>query len=130
MDIVRFIRKDNKPNEDYYYHEEIQAKKHFESFKDDNSGLYSRIELLREFKSGNGSYIIDVIAFDIPFKNGDLVKLVRKWSRPAERKYIYVVANVNELTQRCDIRAVNSNMILVGTETVSFEMIEKIEKEE
>lgn len=44
--IVRFIRKDGKPNEEYYYPLIEQAEEHFFLFLNDDSELYSRIELL------------------------------------------------------------------------------------
>lgn len=46
MYIVRFVRRDNRADEDYYYHTEQEARKHIELFKDDDSELYSKIELL------------------------------------------------------------------------------------
>lgn len=46
MYIVRFIRWDDQPNEEYYYHHLEDAIFHFDLFKDDDSGLYTRIELL------------------------------------------------------------------------------------
>jgi hypothetical protein len=47
MFIVRFIRSDNKPNEEYYYYSEDEARKHIELFKDDDSELYEKIVLLK-----------------------------------------------------------------------------------
>ena len=43
--IVRFIRIDQQPNEDYYYYLYKDARDHFLLFVDDCSGLYDRIEL-------------------------------------------------------------------------------------
>lgn len=45
MLVVRFIRKDGKPNEEYSYQRLSDALYHIHLFKDDNSGLYDRIEL-------------------------------------------------------------------------------------
>ena len=43
--IVRFVRADQKPDEEYYYNTEEQARAHFDLFRDDDSERYSRIEL-------------------------------------------------------------------------------------
>mgnify|MGYP007070133511 CR=1 FL=1 len=43
--IVRFVRKDGKPAEEYYYPDLQDAQYHFELFQDDDSGLYDRIEI-------------------------------------------------------------------------------------
>lgn len=61
MYIVRFIRKDRKPNEEYYYLEEEDSRYHFLLFTDDNSGLYNEIQLI----SSNGveSQIVDILVF-------------------------------------------------------------------
>ena len=44
--IVRFVRKDGKPDEEYYYHTQAEAEYHRNLFQDDDSGLYERIELI------------------------------------------------------------------------------------
>ena len=44
--IVRFIREDRKPNEEYYYHSLEDARNHIDLFCDDDSGLYKTISLL------------------------------------------------------------------------------------
>lgn len=46
MYLVRFIRKDRQPNEEYYYNALKDAEYHFSLFADDDSGLYKRIELI------------------------------------------------------------------------------------
>ena len=46
MYIVRFVRRDRKPNEEYYYHSLEAAKNHINLFYDDDSGLYKTISLL------------------------------------------------------------------------------------
>ena len=45
MYVVRFVRKDGKPNEEYIYLEEKDAQYHFDCFENDDSGLYIRIEI-------------------------------------------------------------------------------------
>ena len=58
--IVRFIRVDCGPDEEYYYHTEQEASAHFNLFLDDDSKLYKRIEI--ECK-GN---IINSVIFNDP----------------------------------------------------------------
>ena len=43
--IVRFIRADKKPTEEYYYNTLEEARAHFKLFLDDDSELYERIEI-------------------------------------------------------------------------------------
>ena len=45
--IVRFVRKDGKPDEEYLYHTPGEGLYHFELFANDDSGLYTRIEVSR-----------------------------------------------------------------------------------
>lgn len=44
--IVRFVRADQQPDEEYYYHDLQLATEHFKLFEDDDSELYRRIELV------------------------------------------------------------------------------------
>ena len=44
--IVRFIRKDGRPDEEYYYHTLQEAETHKKLFDDDDSDLYERIEII------------------------------------------------------------------------------------
>lgn len=46
MYIVRFVRKDQQPDEEYYYRRLKDAEYHLSLFEDDDSGLYDRIELI------------------------------------------------------------------------------------
>lgn len=48
MFVVRFVRKDGKPDEEYYYHTLEDAEAHRDFFDDDDSGLYERIEIVEE----------------------------------------------------------------------------------
>lgn len=41
--IVRFIRKDGMPDEEYFYHNYEDAANHLEMFRDDDSELYWEI---------------------------------------------------------------------------------------
>ena len=43
--IVRFVRRDGKPDEEYFYRTAEEARRHFDMFTDDDSGVYDRIEV-------------------------------------------------------------------------------------
>lgn len=45
--ITRFIRADEQPNEEYFYQTETDARAHMNLFNGDDSGLYSRIEVVQ-----------------------------------------------------------------------------------
>ena len=45
MYIVRFVRQDGKPDEEYYYRSLEDAEYHFHLFDADDSGLYKSIEI-------------------------------------------------------------------------------------
>lgn len=45
--IVRFIRKDDKPVEEFLYHTYEEAFVHLALFRNDDSGLYRRIEIVQ-----------------------------------------------------------------------------------
>ena len=46
--IVRFVRNDGKPHEEYYYPDLSAAEEHLNLFLDDDSELYSKIELVQQ----------------------------------------------------------------------------------
>ena len=46
MYMVRFVRRDGKPDEEYYYNSLEAAQNHITLFYDDDSGLYKMILLL------------------------------------------------------------------------------------
>lgn len=51
MYIVRFVGSDNQTVEEYLYHKEKDAMFHFSLFEEDDSHLYSHIEVLRIFEN-------------------------------------------------------------------------------
>lgn len=59
--IVQFVRKDGKPNEEYYYFTREEAEQHFRLFRDDDSGLYKEICLLSWV--GNDTKILQRLEF-------------------------------------------------------------------
>ena len=46
MYIVRFLRSDGNTNEDYYYHNPMDAINHLKLFAKDTSSLYRKIQLI------------------------------------------------------------------------------------
>ena len=48
MWIVRFVRKDGKPDEEYYYHTLREAETHKRLFQEDDSDLYEAIEIVSD----------------------------------------------------------------------------------
>lgn len=48
MYITRFIRRDRRPNEEYYYPTIEEARYHLEQFRDDDSELYECIEIVSD----------------------------------------------------------------------------------
>ena len=61
MFVVRFIRIDGQPNEEYYYHELDNAKRHLALFYEDNSDLYKIVLLLDEERG----IIVDSVSFSL-----------------------------------------------------------------
>lgn len=46
MFIVRFIRRDRNPSEEYFYNAFNEALYHIHLFRNDGSGLYNKVELV------------------------------------------------------------------------------------
>lgn len=63
MDVftVKFIRRDKKPNEEYFYHAWEDAEYHFSLFRNDDSNLYEEIVLVQA--SEEAETILDRIKF-------------------------------------------------------------------
>ncbi len=63
------------------------------------------------------------------YKNGDIVRIRPEWrDHPEKPGFLYVVIDVNEVTNRCIIQALGTGMSLPPQEVVTFEMIEKQEE--
>lgn len=60
MFIVRFVRRDRHPNEEYYYNTIEEARWHLNLFHEDDSGLYERVVLI---DMNHSEVPIDVIEF-------------------------------------------------------------------
>lgn len=126
MYITRFTRTDGEI-EDYLYYTEKEAWEHLELFMNDDSGLYRNISII------NNDVYMTVLSI-LPFQDGipqqiinagDIVRLRERYSRPEERKDLYVVKNINESTERVEIQCITTDMILKPIELVGIEMIEK-----
>lgn len=63
MYIVRFQRRDGKPDEDYYYNSFPEAHNHLALFKDDDSNLYTHIEVLEYDPHSGKTTFVDRIRF-------------------------------------------------------------------
>lgn len=124
MYITRFVRKDDKPNEEYFYITKEAALRHMMLFTEDDSNLYRNISVLDE----ETNTVLAVIAFEgkrIPklFHIGSKVQLVEAWVKPEELDNIYEITNLNERTERAIICCLTSTMNIKSTEMVGFEMI-------
>lgn len=53
--VVRFVRRDGKPNEEYLYRTAEEARRHFDLFNEDDSGLYDSIEVTRPSSSASSA---------------------------------------------------------------------------
>lgn len=60
---VRFIRKDNKPAEEYLYRRKDDAEAHFNLFLLDDSDLYAHIDLT-EASNDQKEVVLKTILFD------------------------------------------------------------------
>lgn len=61
MYLLRFVRRDQQPNEEYFYNNQQDAEYHMNLFRDDDSDLYCHIDLLRV--EGTSETIIEAIHF-------------------------------------------------------------------
>lgn len=124
MYLVCFNRKDEKPREEYYYGTEAEAMHHASLFDDDDSNLYKNIVVSDETENK----VLKVILFDDDgtatcFKDGDIVRLHPDFSSEAERRYLYVLKNINDRMMRGQIVCLNLNMAIPSAETVGLNMI-------
>ena len=62
MYIVRFVRKGDKPEEEYYYQAIEDAKYHYSLFENDSSDLYERVELCQVGEDGDTIARLDFFA--------------------------------------------------------------------
>lgn len=128
---VIFSRFDNKPEEHYEYTDPQKACDHFELFFKDDSALYSKIVLLEK----GSNTVIAVLVFNEDgtvkyyYRAAMKVKLRKEFASEGELNYTYMISNINDVTSRCEIICLNSNMVIPPIETVGFEMIEPVEQD-
>lgn len=128
---VRFVRKDGQPNEEYFYSDIWSAKDHLKKFINDDSGLYRTVSLL-DVKSNT---VLSLLYFEngiyqYQIKIDSFVRLKPDYCSAAERHYIYIVTNINEATERCNIVCASSTGSLLSSEAVGLEMITPVAKRE
>ena len=130
--IVRFVRKDGKPDEEYYYRSLAEAEYHRDLFLNDASGLYERIEIINEPTKEvtmelnfikRGDYYIP----DIKLKNPNL--RLGKWGR-MRREYLRLAHPITfsnmvlteTLYEHCAVRQMNA-CVAQAEETIKAELI-------
>lgn len=128
---VRFVRKDGQPNEEYFYSDIWSAENHLKKFINDNSGLYRTVSIL-EVKSNT---VLNLLYFEngiyqYQIKMDTFVRLKPKYCSLAERRYIYIVTNINEATERCNIVCASTTGGILIAETVGLEMITPVSRRE
>ena len=124
MFLTKFIRKDGKHDEEYFYHSASDAIGHLSLFIDDESNLYKRIVASDEGKNT----VLQILVFDeqgkaTSFKNGDVVRLHPDFCSEGERRYLYAITNINDRMMRCTISCLNSGMVIPPSQVVSLNMI-------
>ncbi len=122
---TRFTRVDGR-TEDYVYHTREEAESHLALFENDNSGLYRNIAVI----DGTNT-VLTLLPFtngkpEMTLRIGDTVRYREAWSTPEERKYVFAIRNMNELTENVVIACLNSQTTLIPTEHVKLKMIEPV----
>lgn len=124
MFLTKFVRKDEKPDEDYWYQTAEEALHHLSLFVDDDSDLYKRIVASDEGKNT----VLQILTFDAhgkatSFKVEDVVRFKPEFCSEGERKYIFAITNLNDRNMRATIVCLNSGMAIPGSETVELNAI-------
>jgi len=125
--IVRFIRLDNGPAEEYYYDTEADADYHINLFISDDSGLYKFIALFDR----QDSLVQRILVFENgslreDFRNRDVVRLRSGFRSEGEAGYLYCLSNINENMGRCLITCLNGGTTIPTSEMVELEMIDRV----
>ena len=128
MYMVKFIRKDTKPDEDYFYSNQTDAGAHIELFLNDDSNLYKAIVLSNESEN----CVQQILLFDenghaTSFKERDIVRLRTSFcGSDAERRHLYTIENINDRTMRCSISCLNCNTPIPVSEVVGLNMLSPV----
>ena len=125
MYVTRFTRYDGR-TENYVYPTREEAEAHCALFVEDDSGLYRNIAVIDDSNT-----VLTILPFangkpETTLRVGDHVKYRDAWSTPEERKYIFAIRNINELTENVIIACLNSQLTLTPTEYVKLNMIEPV----
>lgn len=127
MFLTKFVQKDGKPDEDYFYDSADGALHHLALFLDDDSNLYKKIVASDEKKNT----VLQMLVFDQDgkaesFKEGDVVRLKPEFCSEGERRFIFAIRNINDRTMRLIISCLNSTLSLGSSEVVGVEMVSKV----
>lgn len=129
MYITIFTRVDGKPAEEYPYRTIIEAEKHLDLFRKDDSGIYKSIAVLDDVTDT----ILSILVFNdgVPgevIRHNDIVRFKPEFCSDSERHLLFAVKNINEKTHRCVVVCINSGQPLPSSETVGLEMIRLVSK--
>lgn len=124
MFLVKFYRKDGKPDEEYFYHSAEEALQHLSLFVGDDSNLYNSIVASDEGKNT----VLQILLFDeegkgTSYKEGDVVRFNSEFCSEGERRLLFAITNLNDRMMRANITCLNSGMAIGHTETVDLQMI-------
>ena len=128
MWVVRFMRCDNKPCEDYCYSQKESAIEHLESFKDDDSALYESISVIDSQKNLVERILVfwwSELGMRVDyFCDRDIVRLKPGYRAEGEEKYLFFLTDISEITMRGKIVCINSGLSIPSAELVGLNMIE------
>jgi len=126
MYITRFIYLDGA-KKDFQFLSLEEAKARMTMFANDETGIYKCMAVLDQGKNNVEAILLFSEGKPLSvISDGDIVRLKDQFSEPDERKYLFVVKNINEVTERIDITCINTNMAIPPTESVGAEMVETL----
>ena len=125
--IVRFIRADGAPIEEYFYEQRADADQHLNMFCDDDSGLYKRIAILNDETRTVERVLVFVDGkLRMDLCDHDVVRLRSGYRKPEEARYLFSVSNIHEEFGRCLITPINDGLPLPSSESVGLEMVDRV----
>ena len=127
--LVRVNRINKESPDEFPYDNRAFAGQFLNMFLKDESGLYRNIALLSE-KNGNLN-VERILVFENGFlrmdlSDCDIVRLREGFRSSGEEKYLYMVKNIHEDTERCLICCLNSKLTLGSSEMVDLKMIDRV----
>lgn len=125
--LTKFVRKDHKKDEDYWYNTAEEALDHLRKFIEEDSNLYEKIVASDEMKNT----VLQILVFNAEGKatsymEGDVVRFNPAYCKEGERRFICAITNLNDRTMRANIVCLNSGRSLPFSESVGFEMIDHV----